>query len=95
MGAEKERKGGIVNEQRSAAITKSFPNCPYSTTATTIRGRADGIVKLIEDCWKKEWLLEGIGRLNPRRKPENIHITQPPSLLLRTLRTRRLCPQCY
>jgi len=50
MGAERERKGGIVNEQRSAAITKSFPNRPYAATAATIRGWAGGIVKLTVDC---------------------------------------------
>ncbi len=69
MGAERERKGGIVNEQWSVVITKSFPNGPYAATAAIIRGWAGGIVKLIEDCWKKEWLCEGIWRLNPRRKP--------------------------
>ncbi len=67
MGAERERKGGmgIVNEQRSAAISKSFHNRSYAATAATIRGWAGGIVKLVEDCWKKERLCEGIGLLNP------------------------------
>ncbi len=70
MGAEREQKGGVVNEQQKAAITKSFPQpslCGYSRYYLRVGGWDCKVVNV--DCKCAAYI--GIGGMRIENEPRH------------------------